>query len=70
MNQYHVTFFKHLLSSDGHSFKCAQSTIHIRRAKSPDRAIAAAERRYERFHRVADWKHYADCFEIERHGRS
>lgn len=70
MDCYRVTFFKHLLSSDGHPFKCVQRAIEIRRAKNADRAIAAAERRYERLHRVPDWKLYADCFEVEHRGHS
>ena len=70
MNQYRVTFFKHLLSSDGHPFKCAQRTIDIQYAKSADRAIAAAERRYERLHHVGHWRLRADCFELEQRGCS
>ena len=39
--------------------------IEIRRAKSPDRAVRAAERRYERRHHVPDWQLYADTLELE-----
>ena len=62
--QYRVAFFKRLLSSDGHSFNCLQHTVEIRCAKSADRAIKAAERRYERLHHVSDWRLYADSFEL------
>lgn len=64
MTSYKVKFFKNLLSSDGHRFKCLQQTIEIHRARSMDRAVQAAERRYARFHLVPDWKLYADTFEV------
>jgi hypothetical protein len=66
MPSYRVTFFKDLLSSDGHQFKCPQRTIEIRRSKDYDRAIAAAKRRYQRLTRIPDWKRRADWFEIEK----
>jgi hypothetical protein len=65
MTRYRVTFFKHLLSSDGHPFKYLQHTIEIRRAKNADRAIKAAERRYERLCQVPDWRLHADMFELQ-----
>src|SRR5262249_28336498 len=54
--QYHVAFFKHLLSSDGHQFKCLQCVIKIRHARNAERAIKAAEHRYERLCHVPDWR--------------
>ena len=54
MSCYRVIFFKNLLSSDGHPFKCIQRAIDIRHAKNADRAVEAAELRYERLHRVHD----------------
>jgi hypothetical protein len=65
MRRYRVTFFKNLLSSDGHPFKCLQRVIEVRRARSIDRAVQAAERRYERLHRVPNWKLHADIIELE-----
>jgi hypothetical protein len=65
MTSYKVRFFKNLVNSDGHPFKCLQQTIEISRARSVARAVRAAERRYARFHRVLDWKLYADTFEVE-----
>jgi transposase-like protein len=64
-HQYRVTFFKYLLSSNGRPFKCLQHTVEIRRAKNAERALKAAEYRYERFRHVQDWKLYADTFELE-----
>ena len=61
---YRVSFFKNLLSSDGHSFKCLQQSIVIRRARSASRAVEAAKRRFERLCHMADWRLYADGVEL------
>ena len=68
MNRYLVTFFKNVSSSDGHIFKCPQQRIEIRHARSVDRALRAAERRYERLCKLADWKLHADTREVEVDG--
>jgi hypothetical protein len=65
MARYRLTFFKDLLSSDGHPFKCVQGVVEIRNARSVDRAVQAAEFRYERLHGVHDWMLHADCLELE-----
>jgi two-component system, LuxR family, response regulator FixJ len=65
MSRYRVSFFKNVISSDGHCFRCLQQSIEIRRARNPDRAIEAAERRYERIHRVSDWRLFADALELQ-----
>jgi hypothetical protein len=65
MCRYRVSFFRKLLSSDGHESKCLQQNIVIRRAKSIERAVEAAKRRYERLCQVADWRLYADGLELE-----
>lgn len=65
MALYRVRFFKTLLSSDGHPFKCLQQIIEVHRAKDADRAVKAAQRRYERLKRVRDWKLHADLIETE-----
>ena len=62
---YRVSFFKALLSSDGHQFRCLQQSIVIRRARSVERAVEAAKRRFERLCLVADWRLYADSVELE-----
>jgi hypothetical protein len=59
-----VSFFKNLLSIDGRTNRCLQQSILIRRAKSVDRAVEAAKRRYERLCEVADWRLYADGVEL------
>jgi hypothetical protein len=65
MAGYRVNFFKDLLSSDGHLFKCKQHSIAIRSARSADRAVTAAERRFERQRRVRLWTDHADYYELE-----
>ena len=65
MCRYRVIFFKSLLGIDGHTDKCLQQSIVIRRARSVERAVEAAKRRYERRCRVADWRLHADGFEME-----
>ena len=68
MASYRVTFFKHLVSSDGHPFNCPQRTIDIRSAKNSDRAIKAAQLRYGRLAHCCDWKLRADEFRLETVG--
>ena len=65
MCRYRVSFFKNLLSIDGHSHKCIQQSIVIRRAKSVERAVEAAKCLYARRCHVADWWLHADGFELE-----
>ena len=65
MSRYRVISFKSLLGIDGHPDKCLQQSIVIRRARSAERAVEAAKRRYERRCRVADWRLHADGFEME-----
>ena len=68
--RYRVSFFKNLLTPDGHACRCLQQSSVIRRAKSIDRAVEAAKRRYERLCQVADWRLYADGVELEINPRS
>ena len=70
MSRYLVTFFKRLSNSDGHEFNCPQQSIEIRRAKSVDRAVEAAERRYERLCNLPDWTLHADTRELQVDGRT
>jgi hypothetical protein len=65
MTRYRVTFFKNVLSSDGHQFKCPQRTMEVRSAKSLEGALEAAQRQYERLDRLHDWRLHADAAEIE-----
>jgi hypothetical protein len=65
MCRYRVIFFKSMLGIDGQPDKCLQQSFVIRRARSVERAVEAAKRRYERRCHVADWRLRADGFETE-----
>jgi hypothetical protein len=65
MTSYRVTFYKNLVNSNGHEFKCQQGSIDIRRARSDKRALQAAQRRYERAKKIGDWTLYADVAELD-----
>jgi len=65
MTCYRVSFYKHLLSSDGHPFRCLQQSIKIRRARSIERAVLAAERRFERRQHLPAWDLHADDVDVE-----
>lgn len=69
MKSYRVSFFKNLLSSNGHPFKCLQKAVEIRHARSRERAVRAAKQRYARFHHAPHWALHADSFEVEVDGR-
>ena len=65
MTPYRVTFFKRLLSSDGHQFKCPQIILEIPEEESPERALKTAQRSYERLIGSRDWRLMADTAEVE-----
>jgi hypothetical protein len=48
MSCYRVTFFKNLLSSDGHPFKCIQRAIDIRHARNAEGGGSQADRHTKR----------------------
>lgn len=62
MRHYNVSFFKDLLSSDGHRFKCAQGVIAVD-ADAPAEAMDAAKQEFDR--RIGDWRLYSDTVEIK-----
>jgi hypothetical protein len=62
---YLIAFFKYLRSSNGHEFKCVQEIVTIERAKSIDRAVEAAKRRFERRRHVVDWQLHSDGFDVK-----
>jgi hypothetical protein len=63
MSPYHVSFFKNLLSSDGHPFKCLQQRIDISDAQSSTEAVESASRAFEALY-GCHWKLHADSIEI------
>lgn len=65
MEHYRVSFYNNLTNSSGHQFHCCQRTIDIRLAKSKDRALEAAKRRFARKEAVPHWSVRAHLVEIE-----
>lgn len=63
MSDFRVSFFKTVLSSNGHRFKCLQDVIDIR-SPTPDQAVAAAAALFAQQHGQRDWKIYADAIEV------
>lgn len=63
MTTYIVTFFKHVLSSDGHPFKAPQEKIEVW-ADAPEQAMEAAERRFASIRGIPSWQYHADTVEI------
>jgi hypothetical protein len=69
MSQYTVSFFKNLLSSYGHQFKCLQAAIEVR-SRSSKEAVKLAQQRFAHLKRIPDWRIYADVIEtVELPGR-
>jgi hypothetical protein len=64
MDQYRVEFYKRLCNHVGLERKCLQAIVDVHRAKSAQRALQAAQKRFERSRRNVDWRVYADVCEI------
>jgi hypothetical protein len=64
MTEYRVYFFKHLLNSDGHRFKCLQSEFEIVDCATQAEAMECALHKFAAQHGCRDWKIYADHIEI------
>ena len=58
MNSYRVSFYKDLLNSDGHSFKCLQRQVDVESDGGPSQALVLAERL------VDNERLNADCVEV------
>jgi hypothetical protein len=63
MSTYYVSFFKNLLSSDRHPFKCLQRRIDVTEAESDAQAAESASRTFEALY-GCHWKLHADSIEI------
>ena len=57
MNNYRVSFYKDLLNSDGHSFKCLQHQVDVQ-SEGPSQAMVLAERL------IDNERLNADCIEV------
>jgi hypothetical protein len=65
MAQYHVSFYKDVLSPYGIPFRCLQAEIQVDDAPTSDEAAVTAEREFERRRQISDWRICADDFEVE-----
>ena len=63
MSTYHVSFFKNLLSSDGHPFKCLQRRIDVSDVESATQATESASRAFEALY-GCPWRLHADSIEV------
>jgi hypothetical protein len=64
MSGYRVSFYKDLLSSDGHSFKCLQQHIDVPESVDITQAADFASRMFASLHGLRDWTLYADSLEV------
>ena len=69
MVQCRVSFFKDLVSSDGHPSSCVQQSIEFSGAENVTSAVEEAKRRYEQLRRVPIWSLCADRLEVESEGK-
>jgi hypothetical protein len=63
MSSYVVTFFKHLVDSEGHPFKATQEQFEVG-SSSPQCAIETAIERFAAARQIRDWTLHADSFEL------
>ena len=61
MRTFHISFFKTILSSDGHPFKCLQGSLEVQE-NSADKAIESAKRAFRQEGR--SWSDRADMIEV------
>lgn len=64
MRSYRVCFFNEIARNE-RLFRCCQRSILIRLARSPERAIEAAKKRFARLEGIRDWKFHAAFIEVE-----
>jgi hypothetical protein len=65
MTSYRISFLNELTNDTGHIFHCCQGVIDIRRAKTKERALEAAKRRFARKEKIGHWSHHAASVELE-----
>jgi len=65
MSAYRVSFFKTLLSSDGHPFKCLQRQILVADSESAAQAADCAAQQVTELYGRQHWSLRADSIEVE-----
>ena len=64
MPKYRVAFFKSLLSSDGHPFKCLQEQIVLSDMETSAQAAECASKLFAAHHGSLEWRLYADEVQV------
>jgi hypothetical protein len=64
MTSYRVCFLNEIARNE-RLFRCCQRSIVIRAARSPERAVEAAKKRFARLEGIRDWKIHASLVEVE-----
>jgi hypothetical protein len=64
MTRYRVSFYKTLLSSDGHPFKCLQCQIDVDDARDAAQAGDLAADIFQAGRKIGDWQLGADLREV------
>jgi len=64
MPSYCVRFINEI-PRGGRLFRCCQRSIVIRKARSRERAVEAAKKRFARLEGIRDWKIHAHLIEME-----
>jgi hypothetical protein len=64
MTGYRCYFYKMLLSSDGHRFKCLQGEIEVATSRTLAEAKEQASREFAHARGLCDWRIYADDIEV------
>ena len=66
MTHYRVSYYKNLLSSDGHQFKCLQKQFDLPNVESAEKAQEIAARQSESLLGLHSLRWFADVIEVER----
>jgi hypothetical protein len=64
MPRYRVCFYKHLVNSDGHPFKCLQAQIDVRNCATEAQAAQRAAKTFEAAYGLQNWELHADAIEV------
>ena len=64
MHSYRVSFINEIPRNES-LFRCCPRSIIIRSARTPERAVEAAKKRFTRLEGIRDWKIHAALIEIE-----
>jgi len=64
MPSYRVCFINEIPRNE-RLFRCCQRSIIIRSARTPERAIEAAKKRFARLEGISNWKIHAAFIEVE-----